>query len=187
MQNIHTLRSLEEKKTAGPRNANRKSLFIFLIFGFLFMTVSSCYALTCEETCTVTILDYGLSVENYPNNSNGSVPIGAWPDSNCATFSAAISVQPPGAVYRINAGKFYWNGTSWVTIKSYVHFAVNSQLSTWLSGTSFVKDWGSYAALRITSPMSLYPNGCSDLPSNEPDQTPNLNTGKPDCPQVPIN
>jgi hypothetical protein len=40
---------------------------------------------------------------------------------------------------------------------------------------------------RWISVNELYPNGCSDLPSQQPANTPNLDPGKPDCPQVPLN
>lgn len=53
---------------------------------------------------------------------------------------------------------------------------------------SFADSWNaqSYPVLDVTKQYpsvlnQLYPNGCSDLPSQQPDQTPNIDTGKPGC------
>lgn len=156
-------------------------LLAFLCVFALGLNSSVFAATSCPESCTVTILDYGLSFENYPNKSNGSVPLGEWNDFNCSTFSATVSLQPPASVYVIWASKYYWNGSLWINISSYSHYAVGSQLDSWIPGASFVKNWGFQSAMRWSFPKSLYPNGCSDLPNPIPANTPNPDPGSPEC------
>lgn len=178
-----TVRAMQ--KSIKETNRWKLVLLAFLCVFVLGLNSSVFAATFCPESCTVTILDYGLSFENFPNKSNGSVPLGEWNDLNCSTFSATISLQSPApSIYQIWASKYYWNGVSWTPISSYSHYAVGSQLSSWLPGASFVKDWGSQAAMRWTNPMSLYPNGCPDLPSQQPTNTPNLDPGDPTCNQT---
>lgn len=51
--------------------------------------------------------------------------------------------------------------------------------------SSFADSWNnqSYPILdfSLQDPSNLYPNGCSNLLSQEPDQTPNFDTGRPEC------
>lgn len=46
-----------------------------------------------------------------------------------------------------------------------------------------------YVSIASNTPWiaSQFPNGCSDLPSHQPDQEPNLDTGDPTCNQILLN
>lgn len=168
--------------------SRRKLVLLAFLCVFMLGLNSLVFAATsCSESCTVTIFDYSLYFENWPGKSNGSSPVGEWNNLNCSSYSATGGLQPPGTIYKFTSAKYYWNGTSWTFIHAYSHYAVGSQLNSWLPGASFVRYWGYYTDMRFTSPILLYPNGCSDLSLQASDQIPNPDPGDPTCSQVPLN
>lgn len=81
--------------------------------------------------------------------------------------------------YRHNITKWYWNGINW-TLINYIYGYTTSADSEADYATDYTKNPNG-------SPQILYPNGCSDLPSKQPDQIPNHDTGNPECPSEFIN
>lgn len=89
----------------------------------------------------------------------------------------------PTAFYLVHYTKWHWNGRSWTNAwNAASYYTVGDSGHTPLPPVP-----GEIVSHNYVDIPKLYPNGCSELPSQQPDQTPNLDPGKPDCPQTPLN
>lgn len=152
----------------------------------------------CEEAlaaggCVVIIVPSFL-VADY---SNTPPPPGAGPiditspvsgnDHTCApqTFSAQRSTWALGEkYYAVSSGKYYYEpvGKRWVPYGGGgLSWATDSQLRQWKSAADYAPTLHTGPSPIDIAPSRLYPNGCSDLPSQQPDQSPNTDIGRPEC------
>lgn len=141
-------------------------------------TMSSALAeMSCVE-CTVVI----SNVMTFPPMRTG-VPATAIflnVDHGCMPLyigSGGPAVPPDTPWFWHHVQKYAWSGGHWVPRGGG-------------SGTSPSIDIGADYVKEITEetpgteyayPWDVFPNGCSDIPSQQPDQTPNPDTGKPEC------
>lgn len=151
------------------------SVFLFLSFGLWLMNVSSAYGLTCEETCVVVIDNYrpipppwGVAIPKYTltNVDHSCLSIGYTPTD-------VIFDKIPWFNHTVT--KYYWNGVGWAGLGGMYAYTANLDLAI---GADYANDLNKN---RWISVNDLYPNGCSDLPSKQPDFTPNPDPGRPDC------
>lgn len=69
--------------------------------------------------------------------------------------------------------KYFWNGRGWEGLGGVHVYTANLDI-----GADYANDVTRKLWLNINS---LFPHGCADLPLQEPDLTPNLDVGKPEC------
>lgn len=119
-------------------------------------------------------------------------------DHTCApqTFSVQRVTTVPGEkYYNVASFKYFYDpiGKKWVAYTdgnsaAGMFWATDHQASQWESAADYVMTSYSTFPVYYTPPWVMYPNGCSDLPSKQPDHPSNSDTGKPECSnQIPLN
>ena len=149
----------------------------------------------CEEAlaaggCVVTLVK-SLLLWDYSNTPNppASHPYTKSPvsdhDHTCAPQTASVQrITTVGGekYYMIASFKYYYDPVvkAWRQALS---------LGGYFAATESQREqWEKYAdAVGTLNPNDVFPKGCSDLPSTQPDSSPNPDPGKPDCPQLPLN
>lgn len=185
------LTDFREYGWARQENAKKMRRWLALlacVFLSLPGTVLSAVAGTCvESNCVVNVVwERFYAYWGIGNLYYAYVPTPQWATDDCATGSYAIDVgRTPingEPAYLVGWTKAYYNGTNWfllggdpgkyfLTKTTPFHAAADVILTGTLPGQNPV----------IEALNAQYPNGCSDLPSQKPDQTPNFDTGRPEC------
>lgn len=86
--------------------------------------------------------------------------------------------------YSVSWAKYYYDpvGKRWVPYGGGgTYWATEDQLNQWKSAADYAPTLHVGPSPVYTSPSVLYPNGCSDLPSQQSNQIPNSDTGRPEC------
>lgn len=81
---------------------------------------------------------------------------------------------------------YYWHGSHGSSQKRWdVWQALNHNYafrkSEFHAFEASASSWAGAVLPFGSDPNEIFPNGCSDLPSQQPDQIPNLDTGRPEC------
>ena len=161
------------KRTCG----RRLELLAFLCFFMLRPDSTLLAATSCSESCIVTTSTY---IAYVLPNTTGSHPwwhydLGAGCDP--ITEKYTVYTYTPGMIIYLiyRPIKSYWDASNrrWVHISTAPYGTYAPELPAGIY-------WGGSAE-------QVFPKGCSDLPSQQPDQAPNPDPGKPDCPQTPLN
>ena len=93
----------------------------------------------------------------------------------------------PSTIYHVSYYKWFWNGDRWSRDYSEkVPYSLGI-IDVGLNYTPLPPVPGEIVSHDYVDILKLYPNGCPGLPSQQPDNTPNPDSGKPDCPQLPLN
>lgn len=79
--------------------------------------------------------------------------------------------------YLIFYSKYFWDGATW-TVSETASFYTHGDFD---HNTPVPPVPGEIVSRDYVDVKKLYPNGCSDLPSQQPDETPNFDTGKSEC------
>lgn len=107
-------------------------------------------------------------------------------DHTCAlqTFSDQVLPWTFGEIYyNVTSEKYYYNpvGKRWIPYGGVGGSkTTEGRLNQWKSAADYAPTLYLWSSVDI-DPTHLYPNGCSDLPSQQPNQIPNSDTGKPGC------
>lgn len=97
------------------------------------------------------------------------------PNTNREPLYYAVSQDPMGRIY-------YWSDIHkrWI-YQGQINFHPAYRKSEFHAFEASASSWAGAVLPFGSDPNEIFPNGCSDLPSQKPDQTPNIDTGRPEC------
>lgn len=155
------------------------------VFLSLSGTALSARAGTCAESCVINVINERLYASHGVSNLYYNyAPTSQWATKDCIATSFAIDEGRPAPLWYVPAylvgwTKAYYDGTNWRTFGGDPGKYFLTQTTPFHADADLVltvADGNIALALKVG-----YPNGCSDLPFQQPDQAPNLDPGKPDC------
>lgn len=154
-------------------------LILALVCVLLLGAVSTSFAeTTCGEpsTCVVIIDNYLPKPGYWVVQTNSIINV----DKSCNSLGIIATNTFIEYIpwYDHTIIKYYWDGQYWQILGG--GHAYTADIAT---GADYANDLSSN---RSVYPQNIFPNGCSDLPSQQPDHSPNLDAGKPECPQIPL-
>lgn len=194
------------KKVSGGRsttvfsNINNCSKMIWKNKPVIFLLFANCLLVSVSSAYAV-VNDCYVVVEGNPNNFVTGSTNGVWMQEMLGGFDETY--QGPyisGPFSHLNDGhRPYYIGGGINSLRLWYF----NEVARW-GYTSLAPDgWGTFGRIYVNDynallsgenipnykgtlpfgadPSKLYPNGCSDLPSQQPDQIPNLDTGRPEC------
>lgn len=172
---------------ARAKMACRLCLVLLVWFPVSFLgVVAPASAATCvESNCVINVVNERLYASwGVSNLYYNYVPTSQWASKDCIVSSFAIYEGRPASLWYVPAylvgwTKAYYDGTNWRTFGGDPGKYFLAQITPFHAAADAVLTvmTGNIAlALKV-----LYPNGCSDLPSQQPAQTPSPDTGRPEC------
>lgn len=165
--------AIRGRKKSALKMRRRWLVSLAFLCAFLLGPNSYLFAATsCSESCIVTTNTYITYVQPPSIGSHGWLlyDYGAGCEPITLKSGSSYTYTPGMIKYYIRRPiKWYWDVSNrrWVSISIAPYGTYAPELPAGIY-------WGGSAE-------QLFPNGCSDLPSQQPDQTPNPDTGKPKC------
>ena len=177
---------VQQKKKGAIKTCRRVLLILVLVCTLPLDAISASFAATtcgAPDSCVVVVDNYRLMRD--PTQEKTMTTITGL-DHSCSYLSSDLnSIRIPiGAPYYYHTTiKYYWDGSNWKPLSLgpnltyYVGggFSINPDI-----GADYANDWDGKTSRWVTA-NQVFPNGCSDLPKPTPDNTPNPDTGSPEC------
>lgn len=176
----------------GKESNSWPSPLLVVLLACMFMVLSeasSVWAFTaeCDEPGTCVVLVRYLGNDVYCRKPGQGGMSGYWLDDvsgydySCeypqTTHVGSVDncFYPTGASY-VAYYKWHWNGATWISVGRGTYYTIGDSGHTPLPPVP-----GEIVSHSFVNIPKLYPNGCVDLPSQQPDQPPNSDPGKPEC------
>lgn len=112
------------------------------------------------------------------NNGVAMTRFSNW-NEDTFTLSTSLVASNPDYIISPSLGFYFWDPT-YTSQGRWRHQVVGTNY-LWMTKNVYLR-FKEYPTIQVgLDPSKLYPNGCSDLPSQQPEQNPNPDPGDPKC------